>query len=100
MPRKGIHPMVHMVRIVMSNGASIFVQQSWQEPLSRVIARGKGGEAAVVATKFLEVDRTNHERFTGVPSRSNRDKLGRRAKFENKFVPGPTAVPPTPPPAG
>lgn len=92
MPRKGIHPMMQMVRVVYSNGASAFMPQAWQAPLSAVMRGGKGWEADVVATKFLETDRLNHESITGVASRSNRSKLGRRAKFENKFVADATAA--------
>jgi ribosomal protein L31 len=74
--RKGIHPMMHMVRVVLSNGASIYMPMAWQQPLSR------GNH---IPTRFLEVDSLNHEKFTGVPSRRAR-RLGRRAMFENKFV--------------
>jgi ribosomal protein L31 len=78
--RKGIHPMMHMVRVVLSNGASYYRPMAWQLPVSRK------GE---IPTKFLEVDYINHEAYTGVPSRNSR-RLGRRAKFENKFVTSPT----------
>lgn len=80
--------MLHMVRVVLSNGASLEMPMAWQEPLSRTAQRGPRGAADIVATRFLEVDYTNHERFTGVPSRSARSKLGRRAKFENRFETG------------
>jgi ribosomal protein L31 len=80
--RKGIHPMMHMVRVVLSNGASVYMPMAWQQPLSR------GNH---IPTKFLEVDYLNHENFTGVPSRSSR-RPGRRAKFENKFVTAPPSA--------
>jgi ribosomal protein L31 len=79
--RKGIHPMMHIVRVVLSNGASYYRPMAWQLPVTRK------GE---IPTKFLEVDYINHEAYTGVPSRNSR-RLGRRAKFENKFVTSPTS---------
>lgn len=83
--RKGIHPMKHLVRIVLSNGASFTIPQVWQEPLSATLARGPGGAAHVVKTKFLEIDETNAEVVTGKPMRAGRDRLGPKEKFENKF---------------
>lgn len=90
MPRKGVHPMLQLVRVVYSNGASVIQPAPWMVPLS-------AGHAPtdVVATHFLEVDRLNHESITGVASRSARAKLGRRAKFENKFVADAPAPAPT-----
>jgi hypothetical protein len=83
--------MMTMVRVVLSNGASIMMPQAWQLPLSAA-RRAR----AAPPTKFLDVDYTNHERFTGVPNR-RANSVGRRAKFDNKFVtsgPGPTASAP------
>jgi ribosomal protein L31 len=71
--------MMTMVRVVLSNGSSIMLPQAWQQPLSAV-----GRKDAALLTKFLDVDYTNHERFTGVASRSSK-RVGRRAKFDNKF---------------
>lgn len=74
MPRAGIHPMRSLVRVVLTNGASINMQLAYQTPYPGV----------QVTTKFLEVDHLTHENFTGTPSRLSR-KVGQRAKFENKF---------------
>lgn len=83
MARPGIHPMLNVVRIVLSNGASYFVPMAWQRPSAGL----------AVTTKFLDNDYTNSERYTGIPGRSSK-KVGRRARFENKFaVPGSTSTP-------
>lgn len=75
MPRKGIHPMLHLVRIVLTNGASVMVPMAWQRPYPGL----------QVTTKFMDVDYLTHEAYTGVPSKSSR-KVGRRAQFENRFA--------------
>lgn len=74
MPRPGIHPMAHMVRLVLTNGASILMPMAWQRPYPTL----------EVTTKFLDVDYLTHEKYTGVPSKGKR-KVGRRAAFENRF---------------
>lgn len=79
MPRPGIHPMMHRVRIVLTNGASVMTEMTWQRPYPGL----------EITTKFLELDYLTHENFTGIPSKKNR-KIGRRAAFENKFRPPPS----------
>lgn len=72
--KKGIHPARNLTRIVMSNGAVVWTQMAWQRP-----------DPSAIATKFLEVDITNHETFTGVKSRTS-TKVGQRERFEKKFA--------------
>lgn len=81
MPRKGIHPLVQLVRIVYSNGSSVIAPRAWA---ARPDPRAD--PTAVVATIFLETDRLNHEAITGVAGRGARANVGRRARFENKFA--------------
>lgn len=66
--------MMHRVRIVLTNGASVMTLHAWQRPYPTLD----------ITTKFLEIDYLTHERFTGVPSKGTQ-KIGRRAAFENKF---------------
>lgn len=68
--------MMNMVRVVLSNGASVFMPLAWQRPLS---------QKDKLVTKFTEVDYLNYERVVGAASR-NRSHQGQRTKFENKFV--------------
>eukprot|EP00171_Calliarthron_tuberculosum_P012100 IDg12100t1 len=84
MPRPWLHPMQHLVRIVHTNGSSVIVPISWQQP----------GPGLRITTKFLEVDYLTHEKFTGKPTKAK--KIGRRAQFENKFAAKPQTQP-TPP---
>lgn len=74
MPKPGIHPMMHMVRVVLTNGASVMMPMAWQRPYPGL----------QITTKFLEVDYLTHENYTGVPSKSSK-RVGRRARFENRF---------------
>lgn len=75
MPRPGIHPMLHLTRLVLTDGSSYMVSTAWQLP--------KPG--LQITTKILEEDYLTHESYTGKPSKLSK-KLGRRAKFENKFA--------------
>lgn len=74
MPRAGIHPMLHRVRIVLTNGASYILPMAWHRPYPGL----------EVTTKFMTEDYLTHERFTGVENKA-KAKVGRRARFENKF---------------
>lgn len=68
--------MRHLVRVVLSNGASYMTAMAWRRP----------NPGLEVTTTFLTEDYLNHERFTGV--KSKKKKIGRRAAFENKFNKG------------
>lgn len=74
MPRPGIHPMMHMVRVVFGNGSSCMMPMAWQRPAAGL----------EVTTKFLDVDFLTVEQFVGAGNRHSR-KVGRRARFENRF---------------
>lgn len=74
MARPGIHPMRSLVRIVFTNGASTVTSLAGQRPYPGLS----------IATKFLENDFFTDERYTGIPSKS-KQKIGRRAQFENRF---------------
>ncbi len=62
------------MRVVYTNGASVFMPVPWQQP----------GPGLRVTTKFMDVDYMTHENFTGKSSQAK--KVGRRAQFENKFA--------------
>lgn len=82
MPQKGIHPMMNLVRVVLSNGASVMMPMAWQRPLS---------QKDKIVTKFTEVDYLNVDR---VGSSRRFKRQGQRAKFENKFqVQKPASMP-------
>lgn len=75
MPKAGIHPMLHMTRIVLTNGASYMLPMAWQRPTAGL----------QITTKFLDEDYLTHEAYTGKPSKLSK-KVGRRARFENRFA--------------
>lgn len=75
MARPGIHPMMHLVRLVLTNGASVVVPMAWQRPYPGL----------EVTTKFLQIDYFGHDNRTGKLGKTAIGE-GRRAKFENKFA--------------
>lgn len=62
--------MLHLVRVVFTNGASVTLPMPWQRPY-------KGLE---VTTKFLETDF-----LSGADAKKSKRVVGQRARFENKF---------------
>lgn len=78
--KKGLHPMRHLVRIVLTNGATFMVEAPWQRPYPGL----------ELTTKFLQLDYLTSEVFTGV--QNTKPKVGRRAQFENKFKGAPDAA--------
>lgn len=75
MARPGIHPMMHLVRLVLTNGASVIVPMAWQRPYPGL----------EVTTKFLQVDYFGSEGRAGKRGGLAAEE-GRRARFENKFA--------------
>lgn len=74
--KKGVHPTTNIVRLVLANGAVVYTQMAWQR-----------ADPSAIPTRFLEVDMTNHEVFTGVKSKVG-SKTSRREQFEKKFAVG------------
>lgn len=74
MPRAWVHPMKHIVRIVHTDGSSVFLPVAWQRPRPGL----------EVTTYFMEQEFMSQEVFTGKPARAK--MAGRRARFENKFA--------------
>ena len=75
MPRPWLHPVKNLVRIVYTNGSSIVMPLAWQRPQLGL----------KITNRFLTEDYLSHEKFTGARSKTS-VKVGRMAKFENKFV--------------
>lgn len=74
MVRSWVHPMKHLVRIVHTDGSSVFLPVAWQRPRPGL----------EVTTYFMDQDFMSQEVFTGKPARAKKE--GRRAQFENKFA--------------
>jgi len=72
MPQPGLHPVLNTVRVVMANGATYRTKMAWQSP-----------SPAATVTRFLDVDMTTHELWTGKKTAAPR--VGRAASFHKRF---------------
>jgi len=72
--RKGVHPTLNRVRVVLTNGATVMTEMAWQHPDWRK-----------VITKVRDVDYLNSPTFTGKEARVK--VTGQRAKFEQRYKP-------------
>lgn len=82
MPRAWVHPMKHLVRVVNTDGSSTIKPMAWQQP----------GPSLKITTLFLSEDHLTNEAYTGAPSKA-KPKVGRRARFENRFAFNKTQAP-------
>lgn len=72
MPRPGIHPMRHLVRVVLPNGASVVTEMAWQRPYA----------CLDVSTVFLD-ESSSAAAGSALSKAMNK---GRRARFEDRFL--------------